>query len=161
MPSRPNDYLLLGASAVLCTAAAVAGGIVTAASVQSWYQTLQKPSWNPPDGLFGPVWTVLYLLMAVALWRVWRLGWEERGVRPAVTLFLVQLGLNVLWSFLFFGLRRPGWAFVEIVVLWGAILATLIAFYRLEKFAGVLLVPYLAWVTFAGILNGVIWRLNP
>ena len=160
MSSRPNDYLLLGASLILCIVAAVVGGIVTAASVQTWYQTIQKPSWNPPDGLFGPVWTILYLLMAVALWRVWRLGWGESGVRLAVTLFVLQLGLNVLWSFVFFGLRQPGWAFLEIVVLWGFILATLISFYRLERLAGVLLVPYLAWVTFATVLNGAVWRLN-
>ena len=160
MSSRPNDYVLLGASVALTLVAAAVGGIITASPVQTWYQTIQRPPWNPPDWLFGPVWTILYLMMAVALWRVWRLGWGESGVRVAVVLFLIQLILNVLWSFVFFGLRQPGWGFLEIVVLWGFILATLITFYRLERLAGLLLIPYLAWVTFAGILNGVVWRLN-
>ena len=160
MSSRPNDYVLLAASVALTIVAAVVGGIITASPVQTWYQTIQKPSWNPPNWLFGPAWTILYLLMAVALWRVWRLGWGEGGVRLAVILFLVQLVLNVLWSLVFFGLRQPGWAVLEIAVLWGFILATLITFYRLERLAGLLLIPYLAWVTFAGILNGVVWQLN-
>ena len=136
------------------------GGIATASSVSTWYQTLTRPSWNPPDRIFGPVWTLLYVLMGVALWSVWRLGWDTPGVRAAIILFGVQLLLNLLWSLIFFGLRRPGWALLEIVILWALILATLVGFYRLRPVAGLLLIPYQLWVTFASALNAAIWWLN-
>jgi translocator protein len=123
----------------------------------AWYDGLVKPSWNPPSWLFGPVWTVLYLAMAVAAWMVWkRHGW--RG--PALPMWCVQLALNAAWSWLFFGLHRPAWAFAEIVVLWLAIAVTLNLFWRIRTTAGWLLVPYLAWVTFAALLNWTLWRLN-
>ena len=125
----------------------------------AWYQGLQKPSWNPPAWVFAPVWSLLYLMMAVAGWLVWR----ERGrkaVRLALALFVLQLALNAAWSWLFFGLNRPDLAFVEIVVLWLAILATAARFWRVRRAAGALLLPYLAWVGFAGVLNWVLWRLN-
>lgn len=160
MSSGLGDWITLGVSFGLAFVAAAVGGAFTAKPVQTWYRTIRKPAWNPPDWLFGPVWTVLYILMAVALWRVWRVGWDQPGVRSAVILFLIQLVLNVLWSAIFFGRRQLWWGFVEICLLWVLILATLLVFFGLEPLAGYLLFPYLAWVTFAGILNFVVWRLN-
>lgn len=122
-----------------------------------WYQGLAKPPWQPPDWVFAPVWTALYLLMGIAAWLVW----SERRWTWAFMLFLVQLGLNAAWTWLFFGLQRPGLALFEICLLWLAILATLIAFWRIRPLAGGLLVPYLAWVTFALMLNAELWRRNP
>jgi tryptophan-rich sensory protein len=116
--------------------------------------------WNPPSWLFGPVWTLLYILMGVAVWLVWRTGFDAPGVRGALILFGVQLLFNLAWSFVFFGMRRIGWALVEIAATWALILATLIAFYRLRPAAGWLLAPYQLWVTFATALNATIWWLN-
>jgi translocator protein len=124
-----------------------------------WYLALNKPSWHPPAWVFGPVWSTLYVLMAVSAWLVWREGGFARQGRP-LTLFLVQLVLNAAWSPLFFGLQRPGVAFVEIIILWLAIAATIVAFRRVHRVAAWLLVPYLAWVSFAAFLNGTLWRLN-
>lgn len=135
-------------------------GLATAASVTVWYPTLAKPPFNPPAWVFGPVWTALYLTMGVALYLVWRVGWSRPAVRTAVLLFGVQLVLNGLWSVLFFGLRSPALALAEILVLWAAIIATAWAFRRVVPAAGMLMVPYLAWVTFAAVLNGSIWWLN-
>ena len=141
---------------VLCFAAAGAGSIFVPGT---WYQTLVKPPWTPPSWLFGPVWTVLYGMMAAAAWLVWkRYGVSGAGVPLAA--FVAQLALNVAWSWLFFGLHRPGLAFAEIVLLWLAILATLVLFWNAERLAGVLLVPYLAWVSFAAVLNFALWRMN-
>jgi tryptophan-rich sensory protein len=124
-----------------------------------WYAALTKPSWNPPSSVFAPVWTVLYVLMGVAAWLVWRQAGFSGG-RVALSLFLVQLVLNSLWSYLFFGLQNPLLALIEIIVLWCAILATLVSFWRISSGAGALLTPYLAWVTFASALNYQLWRLN-
>ena len=121
-----------------------------------WYALLEKPSWNPPGWVFGPVWTILYILMGVAVWLVWK----SRGFSGAVYLFLEQLALNALWSYLFFGINRPGLAFLEILVLWVLILATMLAFRRVSTTAGALMVPYLLWVSFASVLNYALWRLN-
>lgn len=121
-----------------------------------WYQELEKPSWNPPGWLFGPVWTLLYILMGIAVWMVWR----ERGFSTGVYLFMAQLVLNALWSWLFFGLNRPDLAFFEIILLWGLILATMILFWRVRPVAGALFVPYLLWVSFASVLNHTLWKLN-
>jgi tryptophan-rich sensory protein len=136
------------------------GGIATSSSVSTWYLTLEKPSWNPPSWLFGPVWTLLYILMGVAVWLVWRAGFDTPGVRGALILFGVQLLFNLAWSFVFFGMRQVGWALVEIIATWVLILATLLAFYQLRPAAGWLLVPYQLWVTFATALNATIWWLN-
>jgi translocator protein len=125
----------------------------------AWYQALEKPPWTPPGWLFGPVWTILYAMMGVAAWLVWR----ERGFSgapAALGLFLLQLVLNAAWSWLFFGLRRPDLAALEILILWAAIAATIVAFWRVRPLAGWLLVPYLLWVSFAAALNVAIWRLN-
>lgn len=137
------------------------GAVATASSVSTWYRRLRKPSWNPPRWLFGPVWTLLYLAMGAASWLVWRRR-REAG-QPAgleLGLYGTQLGLNLLWSVLFFGRRRLDWALAEIGLLWAAILATLVTFYRAEPLAGLLLVPYQLWTTFAAALNAAVWRLN-
>jgi translocator protein len=125
----------------------------------AWFEQLDKPPWQPPNWVFGPVWTALYALMAVAAWLVWK-NHGFRGAPVALGLFVVQLVLNALWSWIFFGLQRPGLAFLEIIVLWLVIAATVAAFWRLHRWAAILLLPYLAWVTFAAVLNGTIWRLN-
>ncbi len=124
-----------------------------------WYAALAKPWWNPPNWIFGPVWTVLYVLMAVAAWLVWRQA-GFAGAGAALGLFLVQLALNALWSYLFFGLHRIDWALADILALWAAILAVLVLFWRVQAAAGTLLLPYLAWVSFATVLNFALWRLN-
>ena len=141
-------------------AAAGVGSHFTARSVAGWYPTLAKPSWTPPGAVFAPVWTALYFLMAVAAWLVWRKAGGLAAARLPLALFAVQLALNAAWSILFFGLRMPGLAFGELVLLWLAIAATLAAFQRVVPAAGFLLAPYLAWVTFAGALNFALWRLN-
>ena len=124
-----------------------------------WYAALAKPSWNPPSSVFAPVWSTLYVLMGIAAWLVWRkVGFA--GAPIALGLFVVQLVLNSLWSYLFFGIHQPGAAFVDIVVLWLVILATTIGFWRVSVPAGVLLLPYLCWVGFASVLNLQLWRLN-
>jgi tryptophan-rich sensory protein len=156
-PQRP--WLGLIAFIVLCFAAAGIGSAVTTPKIDGWYADLVKPTWNPPNWSFGPVWTVLYLAMAVAAWLVWRQkGWSD--AKLPLSLFAVQLALNVLWSCLFFGLEKPGLAFAEILVLWAAIAATTAAFWHRSKLAGLSFLPYLGWVTFAAVLNFTIWRLN-
>jgi tryptophan-rich sensory protein len=151
-----RTVLALAAWLALSLAAAAVGGFFLPGE---WYAGLRKPSWNPPNWVFGPVWTALYTLMAVAAWLVWRRG-GFRAQRVALALYLLQLGLNALWTPLFFGLKSPGLAFAEIVLLWGALLATIVAFWKAQRFAATLLLPYLAWVTFATVLNFALWRLN-
>ena len=135
------------------------GGWVTSTSVGSWYPALRKPAFNPPDAVFGPVWTALYVLMALAAWRVWRRGVETSARRP-LSLWGLQLALNLAWSCLFFGLRNPAAALVEVLLLWTAVAATLVVFWRRDRPAGLMFAPYLAWVSFAAVLNVEIWRLN-
>ena len=154
------DVVKLAASIIMCQAAGAVGGLYTAPAIPEWYTGLIKPSFTPPNGVFGPVWTVLYLLMGVALYLVWRQGIRDRRVRVAMALFFGQLALNVLWTVLFFGMQSPRLAFFEIILLLLAISANAGAFHRISKPAGLLLVPYLAWVCFAALLNGAIWKLN-
>ena len=135
-------------------------GFATANGVSTWYPTLVKPPFNPPSWVFGPVWTVLYLMMGVAAYLVWLRGIDSAGVKTALTVFLIQLALNGLWSILFFGLHQPGWALVEIILLWTAIGATIFLFWRVVPAAGMLLLPYWAWVSFATVLNASLWWLN-
>jgi tryptophan-rich sensory protein len=125
----------------------------------AWYARLRKPSWNPPNWIFGPVWTLLYLLMAAAAWLVWR-RYGITGAIVPLAIFVLQLALNAAWSWLFFGQHRLGAALIELAVLWIAILITLVLFWTREALAGALLLPYLAWVTFAGVLNWTLWKLN-
>jgi len=154
---RLRDALGLAGFLALSFAIAAAGGAITATSVGDWYQALAKPAFNPPDWVFGPVWSVLYAMIAAAGWRVWRL----RGARePALLAWAVQLGLNVCWSFVFFGARLIGAALVEIVVLLAAIIVTARLFWRIDRGAALLLAPYGAWVGYATLLNAALWRLN-
>ncbi len=154
-PGR-RQALALAGWLVLCFSAAASAMFV---STGDWYASLSKPSWNPPAWVFGPAWTLLYIMMAVAAWIVWREGgWKAQ--RRSLGLFLLQWFLNALWTPLFFGMHRPDLAFAEIVVLWLALAMTLGSFWRVRKAAGVLLAPYLAWVTFAAALNFTLWRLN-
>jgi benzodiazapine receptor len=139
--------------------AAAVGGAATV-DAGAFYGQLTQPPWAPPSWLFGPVWTVLYLTMGIAAWLVWRSP-EPGQARPALALFLLQLVLNSLWSWLFFGWRLGGWAFADIVALWFLIVATGIAFWRIRRCAGWLLLPYFLWVSFALVLNYSIWQLNP
>ena len=135
-------------------------GFATASGVATWYPTLTKPSFNPPAWVFGPVWTVLYMMMGVAAFLIWRRGFATEGVKLALAVFALQLALNGLWSILFFGLQAPGWALVEIIALWCAITASAVLFWRVAPAAGMLLLPYLAWVSFATVLNASLWWLN-
>lgn len=144
---------------VLVLAVSALGSAFTASSVGTWYQTLNKPSFNPPDWLFAPVWTALYLMMAFAAWRIWRLPAQD-GRAKALLLFFAQLAANLAWSGLFFGLRMPGLAFVEIILLLALIFFTMMAFWRLDRLAGALLAPYFVWTGFATLLNGAIHILN-
>lgn len=141
---------------LLCFAAAAFGSLFLPGE---WYAQLNKPTWNPPSWIFGPVWTALYTMMAVAAWLVWCRGGFAAQRRP-LGWFLLQLLLNAAWSPLFFGLHNPGLAFAEILLLWFAILGTLIAFWRVQSFASLLLLLYLGWVTFAAVLNFTLWQLN-
>jgi translocator protein len=142
----------------VCLGAGGLGSFFTASSVRDWYPKLRKPAGTPPSWIFGPVWTTLYLLMAVSAWLVWRE--YGRGALPALLIFFAQLALNIAWSGIFFGSRMPGVAFVEIVILWLAILFTIFVFYFLVPLAALLLVPYVLWVAYASYLNWGIWRLN-
>ena len=155
----PGRAGVLFLSCLLCLGTQGIGWLLTAAAVREWYPDIRKPSWTPPDWLFGPVWTVLFLLMAVSAWVFWGRA-DGRTLRVGLGLFLGQLVLNALWSGLFFALRSPGLAFAEIVVLWAAIAATLVSFGRVSALAAGLLVPYLLWVTYATALNGAIWVMN-
>ena len=154
--SLGHQVLTLVGWVLLCFGAAAMGGLFMPGE---WYAGLKKPAWNPPGWIFGPVWTILYTMMAVAAWLVWRRGGFVAQRRP-LTLFLLQLALNAAWSPLFFGSHRPGLAFAEIVLLWLAIAATLLAFRFTSRAAAWLLAPYLAWVGFAAVLNFTLWRLN-
>jgi benzodiazapine receptor len=137
---------------------ATLGGFLTNLSVATWYPSLDKPSWTPSGATIGSVWTILYSFMGIAAWIVWRLG--SGGRQRPLAIYALQLLLNAGWSALFFGLRSPGLALLEIGILWLAILATSVTFWKVSKFAGVLMVPCLIWVGFAGVLNAFIWKMN-
>ena len=157
--STGKDLLALALLVAICLAIGGLGGAVTATSVTEWYPTLNKPSFNPPNWVFGPVWTTLYVMMAIAAWRVWRAA-DRDTARGALALFALQLAVNLGWSIAFFGLRSPGLAVAVILVLDVLVLATAFNFRRIDGLAAMLLVPYLAWIAFATVLNIAIWRLN-
>ncbi len=159
VPSIARQLAVLLVLLVVCLATGVVRAALTAGPVCDWYPTLSKPAWTPPDWLFGPVWTALYVMMALAAWLVWRqAGWAAG--RTALGLFAAQLILNAVWSGLFFALRSPASAFADILLLWCAIVATLWSFGRVSAVAAGLFIPYLLWVTYAATLNGAIWRMN-
>jgi tryptophan-rich sensory protein len=160
MFQKVNVFRLL-ASVMVCQLAGVIGSIFTASSLEGWYFLLEKPTFNPPSWVFFPVWTILYTLMGISFYLVWKQGIKEREVKTGVFLFGLQLGLNTLWSLLFFGLKSPYYAFLEILILWAAILLTIIQFWKISKSASLLLIPYILWVSFAALLNYQIWVLNP
>lgn len=158
-PSWLSQLIALIGFLALCFGAAGIGAAWTASSVSGWYRTLNRPSWNPPDWVFGPVWSVLYFMMAIAAFLVWR-RWGFARARGAWTLFAAQLALNTAWSGIFFGMQNPGLAFAEIVVLLGAIAGTVVAFWRCSSWSGLFLMPYFFWCCFAAVLNFTLWRLN-
>jgi tryptophan-rich sensory protein len=177
---RPINWLKLIFSIVICESAGILGSLFTFSQVKTWYKDLIKPSFNPPSWVFGPVWTILFLLMGIAFYLAWENNFLPKAENKAkawnllseklysgslkgfnvIAIFVVQLILNVLWSIIFFGLHLPGLAFFELLMLWFSILYTIINFYRVSKLAGLILLPYILWVSFAGFLNYFIWILN-
>ncbi len=155
-----NNTLKLVISIVIPLIIGGTSAFFTVTGVESWYQTINKPSWNPPNGIFGPVWTSLYIMMGIAFFLVWKADTSKELKTIAFTLFGIQLVLNFFWSVIFFYHEQPGWAFAEIVVMWIFILLTIFAFAQVSKPAAWLLVPYISWVSFAAILNFTIWKLN-
>jgi tryptophan-rich sensory protein len=178
-----NKTLKLVISVVICQLAGIVGSIFTTPEISGWYKTLNKPFFQPPNWLFGPVWTLLFLLMGISLYLVWGNNWQikfEFGNLKGkawnkysqkfwignwqkanlILVFVVQLGLNVLWSYLFFKMHNLGLAFFGLLALWFAILYTILNFYRVSKYSAYLLIPYILWVSFAGILNLAVWLIN-
>ena len=155
-----NNLVRLGIAVTIPLVVGGLSGFATAQGVRDWFPTLIKPSFNPPSWVFGPVWTLLYVMMGIAAFMVWQKGWENGAVKIALGFFAFQLILNGLWSVLFFGMRMPALAFADIILLWASIGATVVFFWRVSPAAGMLLLPYEAWVTFAAVLNGSIWILN-
>lgn len=153
------NWMKLIVSLLICQLAGIIGSLFTASSIPTWYATLNKPTFNPPNWIFAPVWIFLYALMGVSFYLIWM-----NSIVPnfgfLLSVFLFQLVLNAFWSIIFFGLKSPLFAFIEILVLWVMILVCIISFYRVSNFSSLLLVPYLMWVTFAAILNFSIWKLN-
>ena len=146
---------------VTCLVVGYFSGIVTRSSITTWYPTLIKPSFNPPNWVFAPVWSMLYIMMGLAAGLVWnRIDFEKEAVKKALQFFAIQLALNALWSYLFFGLKNPMLAGLEIIILWLMIYETYIQFSKINKISGYLFIPYLLWVSFAAVLNGSIWWLN-
>ena len=157
--SKTRQTLGLVVFLILCLGVGALGGMATAPEIAGWYCTLNKPAWNPPSWIFGPVWTTLYIMMGVSAWLVWRQGGVQKHRIPLAA-FAVQLLLNLAWSWIFFNMHQIGGALAEIAVLWISILLTGMLFYRESKLASGLLVPYLCWVSFATLLNFTLWKLN-
>ena len=156
-----NNTIKLLLSLFICQAAGIVGSLFTTPAIPLWYAGLNKPSFTPPNGLFAPVWISLFFLMGISLFLLWIRGPMEAGFHAAMGVFLLQLVLNIAWSLIFFGLKRPFLAFIDILLLWFAILLCIILFFRISRIASLLFLPYLLWVGFASILNYSIWRLNP
>jgi translocator protein len=155
---RSNGIKLI-LSIVLCVSLGSVGGLVTVSEIPTWYASLNKPSFNPPNWLFGPVWTILYLLMGISVYMIWKQPVStERN--KALQVFILQFILNFCWSFIFFGLHATGWALIEMIALWILILLSILHFAKHSKTAAWLLVPYISWVSFALLLNAAIWKLN-
>ena len=155
-----NSIIRLVVSIIACFAAAGIGSLFTFKAIPTWYASLKKPPYTPPNWAFGPVWTVLYILMAIAVFFVWQKGLSTNGVLPAFILFWIQLVLNALWSVIFFGMKSKGGGVITIIVLWLLILASIITSFRVSGWAGAFLIPYIVWVSIASYLNIGVWRLN-
>jgi len=151
----------LAAAVLFCVIAGSLGSVVTITGPGSWYEGLLKPTFQPPNWIFAPVWTTLFIMMGIALYLVWNEGLQNPNVKPALAVFGLQFILNILWSFLFFGMQSPFLGLAGIIILWFLILATIALFFRVKRSAAFLLVPYILWVSFAMFLNYTIWALNP
>ncbi|MGC4040529.1 MAG: TspO/MBR family protein [Flavobacterium sp.] len=145
---------------LVCVSLGFVSGMVTEKSVQTWFLTLEKPFFNPPNWIFAPVWTLLYIMMGIAAGLVWTSNADDKLVKKGLGFFAIQFALNMLWSYIFFGLRNPFLALIEIVLLWLMVWETFIVFRKVSKTAGHLMIPYIAWVSFATLLNASIWYLN-
>jgi len=155
-----NDIIKLVVSILACFAAAGIGSLFTFKAIPTWYAGLKKPPYTPPNWVFGPVWTTLYILMGISVFLVWRNGLATNGVLLAFTLFWIQLAINALWSIIFFGMKSKGGGVITIIVLWLLILATMTTSFRVSGWAGALLIPYILWVSIASYLNIGVWLLN-
>ncbi len=156
-----NKYVKILLCVITCIGVGYLSGMATQSSVTTWFPTLTKPSFNPPSWVFAPVWSLLYMMMGIAAGLVWnRIDYEKGAVKKALVFFVIQLALNALWSILFFGIRNPFLAFIEIILLWLMIYETYVQFGKIDKIAGYLFIPYILWVSFAAVLNGSIWWLN-
>ena len=155
-----SNTLKLIIAIIIPVAVGATSGFFTSSEIPGWYQTINKPTWNPPSWLFGPVWTTLYVMMGIALFLIWKSDASESVKKTAILLFAAQLVLNFFWSFIFFNQHQIGWALVEIIIMWVFILLTIFAFAPISKTAAWLLIPYISWVSFATILNYTIWKLN-
>jgi len=155
-----NNFFKLAIAIVVAGLAGAIGSVFTVSAIPNWYAGLVKPALNPPSWVFGPAWTTLYALMGIAAFLIWKSGWDKKEVKKALGVFGIQLVLNALWSIIFFGLHSPGWALVDIIALWFAIVWTMVVFYKISKPAAYLLVPYILWVSFVSYLNYSIWMLN-
>ena len=156
-----TDWLKLIAAIIICEAVGGIGAIFTMQAIPTWYATLAKPFFSPPNWVFGPAWTILYALMGVSAYLIWQHGIGRKDVKFALNVFGIQLALNFAWSILFFGLRSPFYGVVEIIFLWLAIVSTIACFYKIDKRAAYLLIPYILWVSFAAMLNLAVMLLNP
>ncbi len=150
----------LAVSVLICLIAGFLGSLATTPSIPTWYASLTKPAWTPPNWLFGPIWTILYILLGVAAFIVWREGFQRKEVKIALGIFSLQLILNILWSVVFFAFRSILGAFIIILIFWIMILITIITFYRVSKPAAIILIPYITWVTIAAALNYTVYILN-
>jgi tryptophan-rich sensory protein len=160
-PGKSYSIVRLIAAVLLCLIIGSAGSLVTTTGAGSWYESLEKPAFTPPNWVFAPVWTTLFILMGIALYLIWQSGTERREVQIALAVFGLQFALNVLWSFLFFGMQSPLLGLVDIVLLWILIAITIVLFYQIRRIAGYLLIPYIVWVTIATALNYSVYIMNP
>ena len=158
---KMKKYLRISYCIIICLTVGFFSGKITQSSITTWYPTLVKPSFNPPNWIFAPVWSMLYIMMGIAAGLVWnRIETNKEAVKKALVFFAIQLALNALWSILFFALHNPLLALLEIILMWLLIYETYIQFKKIDKIAGFLFIPYLAWVSFATVLNASIWWLN-
>lgn len=155
-----KSTIKLIAAILICLGAGLIGSVFTSPAIPTWYAALQKPIFNPPNWIFAPVWTTLFILMGISAFLVWERGIKKKKVKIALVMFSAQLMLNILWSLLFFGLRSPFYAFIEIIALWLAIILTILRFKEISKPAALLMLPYIIWVSFAAVLNIAIFALN-